>query len=426
MFLHFPSDTSTNVITVTLLEGDVDPETVRAALPLLQSAWPMLNVHPERSGRRWWLSTDGTPGIDLQVRPREDDDHWQRVADELVNLVSVRDQGPLLRLVLLHRPGVGKVELLFVWDHLIADGVGPGMVTAELLSLIDRMASGERVASLAAHPLAPGVAELVAARFDRRARAAALARYLARSSGAQRRRRARTRSFPPLDADALATTGRTRHDIRVLEPAVTRRLLAAARSERATMTGALYGATVLAMRRERYAPGGSAFPMSGFVPVNLRSYLDPPVPDDVLGVYTSTILVRTDVAADSSLWEVARGYRADLDAALGQQLHLAAAPGAARMAAWVLPLGLKPLVDVEVSNLGAVDLPTGFRSFAWREMAGLIPATLTIADLSVSGATLDGRFPISFDYSTRFLSEAMATRVADRTIAMLTKAAEAG
>ena len=198
-----------------------------------------------------------------------------------------------------------------------------------------------------------------------------------------------------------------------------------ARSQKATITGALYGASLLALRHERYAPSDTAFPMSGMVTVNLRRYLDPPVPDDVLGVYTNSVYVHTAVAADASLWDVARAYREDLDDAIGHQLHLATAPATARIAARVLPLGMKPVVDIVVSNAGTVELPT-FRSFALREYAGILPATMTLADLMVSGGTLDGRFPITFDYNTRFLSEGMAARVADRTVEMLLQAAEPG
>jgi hypothetical protein len=89
----------------------------------------------------------------------------------------------------------------------------------------------------------------------------------------------------------------------------------------------------------------------------------------------------------------------------------------------VLPRGIKPIADVAVSNAGTVDLPTGFRSFSFRTYAGVLPAGLTGADLMVSGGTLDGRFPITFDYDTRFLSDAMAIRVADRTVATLAAAA---
>ena len=56
----------------------------------------------------------------------------------------------------------------------------------------------------------------------------------------------------------------------------------------------------------------------------------------------------------------------------------------------------------------------------------MLPATLTAGDLMVSGGTLDGRFPIAFDYSTRFLSDDMATRIADRSIEILVDAATAG
>ncbi len=202
MFLHYPAETATNVVTVIVLEGDVDPDVVRAALPLLQAAWPLLNVHPERVGRRWWNTTDGTPGIDLEVVEREDDEHWQRVADGIVNRPAPPGLGRFLRVVLLRGQHQPRVELLFVMHHLIADGVGPNAVIAELLSLVDRLASGDDVEAPSLHPLGQTMTELVEARFGRRPRTAALARYLTRSAGAQRKRTTRRRRFPPLDADA--------------------------------------------------------------------------------------------------------------------------------------------------------------------------------------------------------------------------------
>src|SRR5262249_27498349 len=162
-------------------------------------------------------------------------------------------------------------------------------------------------------------------------------RYLVRSAGAQRERSTRLRRCPPRDADALSPTGSSQHDIRVLEPEVTSRLRTAARAQGTTLTGAIHGAAAVAIRDEPYRPSEPTSPMSGMVPVTLRRYFEPPVPDDVLGVYVGSVLVRTPVSTDSSVWDVARGWRTDLATAMDQQLHLAATPGQARIAARVLP-----------------------------------------------------------------------------------------
>jgi hypothetical protein len=425
MFLHYPEDTSSDVVSVAVLEGDVEPDVVRTALPLLQSAWPLLNVHPEKVGRRWWYTTDGTPGIDLELIDREDDETWRRAATEIVNRPATVGRGPLLRVALVRRPGGTRVELLVVMHHLIVDGVAPSVVIGELLALIDGLAAGDDVPAPAPHPLGRPLNVLVEERFSRSARARALTRYLARSAGAQRQRTARLRRCPPRDADALSPTGSSGHGIRVLEPEVTPRLRAVARAQGTTLTGALYGAAALAMRDERYGSSEAAFPMTSMVTINLRRYFDPPVPDDVLGVYVGSVLVRTPVSTDSSVWDVARAWRSDLDAVMARQLHLAATPGQARIAAHVLPRGISTTADIALSSTGTSDLPTGYRTFTCREFVGVLQAKMTAGDVMVSGGTLDGRFPITFDYSTKFLSDAMATRIADRTAAMLEECADA-
>ena len=205
MFLHYPAETATDVVTVIVLEGDVDPDVVRAALPLLQAAWPLLNVHPERVGRRWWYTTDGTPGIDLEVVEREDDEHWQRVADGIVNRPAPPGLGPLLARGAPARAHQPRVELLFVMHHLIADGVGPNAMIAELLSLVDRLASGDDVEAPSLHPLGQTMTELVEARFGRRASYGSPGPVPHPVSGRERKRTTRRRRFPPLDADDLSS-----------------------------------------------------------------------------------------------------------------------------------------------------------------------------------------------------------------------------
>jgi hypothetical protein len=64
----------------------------------------------------------------MQVLARKDDDHWQRVADEVVNTWAVQDRAHCCVWCCFAAPAA-KVELLPVWDHLIVDGVGPGTVT---------------------------------------------------------------------------------------------------------------------------------------------------------------------------------------------------------------------------------------------------------------------------------------------------------
>ena len=122
---------------------------------------------------------------------------------------------------------------------------------------------------------------------------------------------------PPQDADALAITG---------EPATTSgpepevNGLVAARSQRATVTGALYGAAVLARGTSVMRRALRPSRMTGLVTVNLRRYVGRRCLTTC--VYTPSVLVRTGVAAETGL---GRGpcLSTDLDA-VGHQLHLAA------------------------------------------------------------------------------------------------------
>ena len=269
MFLHYPAETATDVVTVIVLEGDVDPDVVRAALPLLQAAWPLLNVHPERVGRRWWYTTDGTPGIDLEVVEREDDEHWQRVADGIVNRPAPPGLGPLLRVVLLRGQHQPRVELLFVMHHLIADGVGPNAVIAELLSLVDRLASGDDVAAPSLHPLGPGMAALVGVSLRTTGAYGQPGTVVGPEPGARTEandtdgagsRRStpttcRPRVGPPHHQDPRAGGHRT----------VARDGPRAPRHDH----GCALRRRRAGDRDERYAPGTPTFPMSGMVTVNV-------------------------------------------------------------------------------------------------------------------------------------------------------------
>ncbi|GJP34947.1 hypothetical protein CLOM_g19423 [Closterium sp. NIES-68] len=60
--------------------------------------------------------------------------------------------------------------------------------------------------------------------------------------------------------------------------------------------------------------------------MNCRSLLDPPLPPDAMGVFTSGLPLKQPVNQDLPLWDVARTVDADLAAAVGQKKHFTDMP----------------------------------------------------------------------------------------------------
>jgi hypothetical protein len=133
----------------------------------------------------------------------------------------------------------------------------------------------------------------------------------------------------------------------------TKTLVRATRSRRLTLTSALNAALLLAVVRRRYP--GTDLPHRYFVFPNLRSHLDPPLPDDCDGSYLTTqrFTVRASGARDA--WDLATEIQEQVHRSGGEKF-LAALHSAMSMKMILGQSGYR-MATIAMSYTGAYPFP---------------------------------------------------------------------
>ena len=117
------------------IDGEVDPERVRQALPTLKKRHRLLGSRMilDQEGQAW-LVTERVPDFELQVYEKRGDTDWlERISEQ--DLVPFRmSVGPLVRFILLISES--SSDLVLYMHHVMSDGLSGLYVMEDLLTVI--------------------------------------------------------------------------------------------------------------------------------------------------------------------------------------------------------------------------------------------------------------------------------------------------
>jgi len=117
------------------IDGEVDPERVRQALPKLKKRHPLLGSRMilDQEGQAW-LVTERVPDFELQVYEKRGDLDWLERISEQDRIPFRMNVGPLARFMLL--TSETSSDLVLYMYHVMSDGLSGVYVMEDLLSLI--------------------------------------------------------------------------------------------------------------------------------------------------------------------------------------------------------------------------------------------------------------------------------------------------
>ncbi|HYW33695.1 MAG TPA: condensation domain-containing protein [Candidatus Bathyarchaeia archaeon] len=275
------------------LAGELDPEAVAAALRRAQHRHPALRRRFAVARSEVWLEPTGDAPIGLRCVAAADADWRPLIERELATPFAPEDAAPM-RCLYAVLPGEPKAALLaLTFHHSVADGRSAAALLSRLLAeaISGDDPGADREAEFPplhegfpiVHRLdSPSLEGMGAARRDRQ--------------GDEQERLARLKCrlapvIPRIEAVALP-------------PDATQRLLSACRREATTMQGALGAAQLLATREilGTAAPGALLLAHA----LDMRPYLEPAVPGDCLGLYSSILSASYELGEESSFWDLAR------------------------------------------------------------------------------------------------------------------------
>ncbi len=291
-----------NVVIALRLDGNIDPEKLRQALPRLQSRHPLLGVHLVEASGNFAFETEGTPTIPLELCERRDDRQWMEIIEEELNRPLDTTRGPLMRLraLLSPRHDSAKTDIIVTFHHAILDQRSALAFVGELLIACDPKAAS--LPSMSAAECLPPPAE------EYFPLAHLGLRGIWRRAGFLLRQAIDEVFYRLRSSDALSPDLDRQSQCKILPVKLSRdetaTLIKASRRQRVTVNSVLLAALLLAVSEHLY--GGRNRPMRYMTFADIRPYLEPPAESLPLAAYHSVLRFTIPVRGDADLWELAR------------------------------------------------------------------------------------------------------------------------
>ena len=278
------------VLSVLHIRGRLDHTQLRDALDWIQSQHPILRAHV-RYGRLVFRSlppfvfmqpsfvTQGTAKIPLTVLEDSDPHSWRKVLARELRTPLKRGLNPRLRVTLVRTSGDAELShVILCADHATIDAQSASMLSRELLEYLANPVDA-RSSAATQSALPPPLEALLPAKTDSGTRGYERAIRLPRRPNPNARMETRILS-------------------RRLDPEKAGRLMAAIKTNRTTLHGAITAAFLLAIR-SRYG----LETMSVLTTIDQRRLMKPALPAGTYGCYID--IVRTTNPIGTDFWKTA-------------------------------------------------------------------------------------------------------------------------
>jgi hypothetical protein len=120
------------VTMIARIQGEVTESMLKSALSRVRLRHPNLRVRiiVDDDGNPWFTS-DGAGEIEVEVVPRESEDHWIRVVQESSQIPFEFDTRPAIRFILVQSPTAS--DLVILCHHILCDGLSLAYLARDLM-----------------------------------------------------------------------------------------------------------------------------------------------------------------------------------------------------------------------------------------------------------------------------------------------------
>ncbi|MEV0641810.1 hypothetical protein AB0I77_44195 [Streptomyces sp. NPDC050619] len=381
------------------LRGDLDPACLAKALAVAVAAHPALSARTDQDDNGPFLTPSEPP--ELRVVPAAAPGSVEQEMN-----APLKPGGPLVRAALF----LGDDEHVFtlLLNHAISDATCIVAIQQDLWRTYTALVAGpaDDVATPTGAEPAHARPSFPVSRDSRMPHIpeAEIESYVDRLT-------ARIAALPaPLErppTPPVLATGSCEVQRIILSPEETTGLLAAARTEGISLQAVVAASLLTAARIQSARLTGNNAPatMTCYYPVDLRSRLDPPVPQEEFFCCVGAWMDLFDVPAptgDGPPLDLAHAVASGLAGAFERNEMLLHTASLSRLLAHPMLLDL----DVILSNLGVIARPVTPAGLDMTEFRFMSVARPGESGLVVAAHTMDGRLTLDFSYDTHMFSTA--------------------
>jgi NRPS condensation-like uncharacterized protein len=409
-----------NFVVVAHLLEPLNEDALTQALNLIQDRHPPLQCKIKQGEVPLFISED-VPPIPLKIIDRKDDDHWIEEAEKGTREVLPWKTGPLARVSMLKSPK--KCDLVFTFNHIIADATSGVKVIRELLGYVDTLSRGEKPNSQTPLAQLPATHDIIKKNlkyppgfldiFGRVERALYKPVEL------------------PDDVKVPPEKRITRVIQRILSQSETKRLISRSRKENTSVHGALCAAVLQTIIEKIRASKNLKVRKKGplmigcMTPINIRHLLSVPVKDDI-GNFISDAFHYQLIDDKSSLWAAARKVKKSIQREIKFGRDIKAVLGVGEiMNTNPSPIDIIKSVSqlvppVFVTNMGRLDIPERFGEIVLENLHFILSINPTAKNgFAMAVTSFRGGITINFFYADPYLSKEKAVNMVESTMKRL-------
>ncbi len=400
--------TPVNCVITARIRGDINAESLEAALRKIQGKHPLLGACVvEQDGQPYFAFSATPPRIPVRVVERHGDEDWHNVTVVEWKTPFNMYEGPLIRIAWIKSEGIS--ELMLIGHHCICDGASLIAIFREMLQLLDHPD-----AQLDSYPPFQSMHDLVPRDVSSDLKMA----LLVRSKAALFRLFALTvktvKTNPPGDHYLIYWRASESQSA-----ALSRRC----KAEGATPYTALCVAFLQAFRQVN----GTKFKNKMMCPVDIRRFVKD-IRADMMFNYAPTVPLALSGDARAGFWDLARALKQSMSekiSRLNGYEHLLAAEQLHTSIPKLISLlrRSKGSYDFAFSNVGRLDMPENYKAFRLESFLGVTVAVPWRNATTLITTHFRGRTDVAFVSNDGFLPQREAAAIQEKAIGMLMEAA---
>jgi NRPS condensation-like uncharacterized protein len=408
------------VVLVSRIKGPLSEDIVRQALDIVQRRHPRLHSRIVGSKGNLCFESEGTQKIPLRLVDKEVP--WQEVVLEELNTKIESSQG-LMRAVLVRSDKHNVGHLITTVHHVIIDGLSGIRLHQEILTYMQKIASGEQISQVPGLSALPPVDALLPDSMKKGFKGAIKGllffwRLLFKTVW-YRPKTLDLEACVPLE---LRRCGMVHLE---LEVALTQQLVKTCRQKKTTVQAALCAA-MLFVAAKKIRPTAVRVSCNSVVDLRKRLYFSPHlgplsngeragVSDENLGVLASGLMTFHILRTNTSFWALARDVKQQLKMGLERDDIFITTLMFRRIAKLLLARPDKGSGLVTVTNVGKVNIPKSYGAYELESISFAPSMAAFGGSFMAAVTTFDEKMLINWTFSEPALSretmEVMANEV---------------
>jgi len=391
-----------NVVTISRVLGNIQPEILSKSLELVQYRHPRLKSRIIHLQDGWYFQTEGTQKITLRVVKKLHFEQWESFALEEMNQIIASDKC-LWRVVLVQSQDDPLVHyLITTLHHAIADALSSVQLHVQILTYYHKIISGsiiEPIVELTALPPIEEILPTSTRSWRGKINSAVLLLKIAFQKYWYRPRTLKNEkyvSIPQRYSDFIC---------RQIDPETTQKFIQHCHQEKTTVNSALSAILIQAIAKKIARKKDKTIRISYLSYIDLRRRLQPVIGQENMGVVSTTMMGFTNIkTSGQSIWRLAREVQRDLEKITQSGDIFNMINIAKTLVDFCFLFPREIAATFAISNIGKVNIPKTYGELELSEISFAGAKALYAGVLGVNVATFQGKMLLNFVFSQPSLS----------------------